>query len=136
MGGLIIEIKVLTFAHESWVTSNIQANQHLKNENVLWVKKAQYDKKGCGNTSEMRKKNYQVKRKKSRQFFFFWGGGGPGWVKEESNLGGIDFCWYLLVKTSFWAPKPPLPFPRSPFTFSKEKVYQYPVNQLPVSKHI
>ena len=85
------------------VTSNIQANQHLKNENVLWVKKAQYDKKGCGNTSEIWNKTYyQVKRKK-KQGSFFWGGGRKG----ESNLGGIDFYWYLLVKTSFWAPSHP-----------------------------
>ena len=40
------------------VTSNIQANKHLKNENVLWVKKAQYDKKGCGSTSEIWNKIY------------------------------------------------------------------------------
>ena len=82
------------------VTSNIQANQHLKNENVLWVKKAQYDKKGCGSTSEIWNKiYYQVKRKKSRVFFWC--------VKGESNLGGIDFYWYLLVKTSFWTPSHP-----------------------------
>ena len=33
-------------------------------------------------------------KKKSRVLFL---GGGKG----ESNLGGIDFYWYLLVKTSF-----------------------------------
>ena len=59
------------------VTSNIQANQHLKNENVLWVKKAQYDKKGCGNTSEIWNKiYYPVKRKKMQGSFF--GGEGEG----------------------------------------------------------
>ena len=35
-------------------------------------------------------------REKKKAGFFFWGGG-----KGESNLGGIDFYWYLLVKTSF-----------------------------------
>ena len=63
------------------VTSNIQANQHLKNENVLWVKKAQYDKKGCGNTSEMRKKIIKLREKKAGNFFFL-GGGGGGWRKK------------------------------------------------------
>ena len=38
----------------------------------------------------------KLREKKSR-VLFFWGGGGKG----ESNLGGIDFYWYLLVKTSF-----------------------------------
>ena len=37
-------------------------------------------------------------REKKKQGSFFWGGGGG---KGESNLGGIDFYWYLLVKTSF-----------------------------------
>ena len=36
-------------------------------------------------------------REKKKQGSFFFGGGGKG----ESNLGGIDFYWYLLVKTSF-----------------------------------
>ena len=36
-------------------------------------------------------------REKKKQGSFFLGGGGKG----ESNLGGIDFYWYLLVKTSF-----------------------------------
>ena len=35
----------------------------------------------------------KLREKKSR--VFLWGG------KGESNLGGIDFYWYLLVKTSF-----------------------------------
>ena len=35
-------------------------------------------------------------REKKKQGSFFWGGG-----KGERNLGGIDFYWYLLVKTSF-----------------------------------
>ena len=35
----------------------------------------------------------KLREKKSR--VLFWGG------KRESNLGGIDFYWYLLVKTSF-----------------------------------
>ena len=39
----------------------------------------------------------KLREKKSRVLFFFLGGGGKG----ESNLGGIDFYWYLLVKTSF-----------------------------------
>ena len=38
----------------------------------------------------------KLREKKSR--VLFWGGGGR---KGESNLGGIDFYWYLLVKTSF-----------------------------------
>ena len=38
----------------------------------------------------------KLREKKSR-VLFFGGGGGKG----ESNLGGIDFYWYLLVKTSF-----------------------------------
>ena len=37
-------------------------------------------------------------REKKKQGSFF---GGGGWGKGESNLGGIDFYWYLLVKTSF-----------------------------------
>ena len=37
----------------------------------------------------------KLREKKSRVLFL--GGGGKG----ESNLGGIDFYWYLLVKTSF-----------------------------------
>ena len=37
----------------------------------------------------------KLREKKSR-VLFFWAGG-----KGESNLGGIDFYWYLLVKTSF-----------------------------------
>ena len=36
-------------------------------------------------------------REKKKQGSFFGEGGGKG----ESNLGGIDFYWYLLVKTSF-----------------------------------
>ena len=36
----------------------------------------------------------KLREKKSRVLFL---GGGKG----ESNLGGIDFYWYLLVKTSF-----------------------------------
>ena len=38
----------------------------------------------------------KLREKKSRVLFFLGGGG-----KGESNLGGIDFYWYLLVKTSF-----------------------------------
>ena len=37
----------------------------------------------------------QLREKKCRVLFL----GGRG--KGESNLGGIDFYWYLLVKTSF-----------------------------------
>ena len=40
----------------------------------------------------------KLREKKSRVLFF---GGGGGGGKGESNLGGIDFYWYLLVKTSF-----------------------------------
>ena len=36
------------------MTCNIQANQHLKNKNVLWIKKTQHYKKSCGNTSEIK----------------------------------------------------------------------------------
>ena len=115
------------------VTSNIQANQHLKNENVLWVKKAQYDKQGCGNTSEIWNKiYYQVKRKK-KQGPFFW------CVKGESNLGGIDFYRYLLDSDEDLILSPqatPLSHTFSLHIINQRKVYQYPVNQLPVSKHI
>ena len=78
------------------VTSNIQANQHLKNENVLWVKRPSMTRRAVVTHLKFEiKLIIKLREKKSRVLFF--GGGGKG----ESNLGGIDFYWYLLVKTSF-----------------------------------